>query len=231
MKLILAGGGNAIQSAKVDMFYRSLNPGQKTIACIPQAMVPAEGAWEKAEKWLLERLAFDGFNVYTIRDLANVEAEKLILYHSLFIMGGNTFTLLSCIRATGFAFKLKVVLNEVLIYGTSAGAIILGHDVASAQIGPEADENAAGLRVFDALNFLHGYNVHTHFVPDQSRMLMEFCEKSCRPCIALSERAGVFVDDHKVSNIGADTVTIIYPSGESICFEEGSTINLMPCPV
>jgi peptidase E len=231
MKLILAGGGDTTQSTKVDMFYRSLNPGQKTIACIPQAIEPAGEAWEKAEKWLLERPAFKEFDAYTIRDLAKVDVDKLRLHHSMFIMGGNTFTLLSLIKTAGFDTTLKAALNEVLIYGISAGAIILGHDIESAQLGPGADENTVGLCDLTALNFLGGYNVHTHFAPDQSHMLMDFCTKSRRPCIALSERAGVFVDDSKVSNIGADTVIVVYPSGESICLEEGGTMSLMPYPL
>jgi dipeptidase E len=229
MKLILAGGGDATQSTKVDMFYCSLNPGRKTIACIPQAIEPAGEAWDEAEKWLLERSALRGFDAHTIRDLAKVNVDKLRSYHSIFIMGGNTFTLLSLIKAAGFDATLKAALNDVLIYGISAGAIILGHDIESAQIGPEADENTIGLHDFSALNFLAGHNVHAHFAPDQSQMLMDFCKKSHRPCIALSERAGVFVDDLKVSNIGADTVMVAYPSGESISLEEGSTISLMSC--
>jgi peptidase E len=130
MALILAGGGDAKQSTKVDDFYRSLNPGRKTIACVPQAIIPAERAWEKAEKCLLERPALDGFDAYTIEDLANVEADDLKKScHSIFMMGGNTFTLLSCIKAAGFDSKLKTVLNDVPIYGISAGAITLGHEV------------------------------------------------------------------------------------------------------
>jgi dipeptidase E len=230
MALILAGG-DAKQSTKVDDFYRSLNPGRKTIACVPQAIVPSERAWEKAEKWLLERPALEGFDAYTIKDLANVEADDLKKsYHSIFIMGGNTFTLLSCIKAAGFDSKLKAALNEVLIYGISAGAIILGHDIESAQIGPEADENTVGLRDLNALDFLGGYNVHAHFALDQSRIMMDFCKKSYRPCISLSERAGVFVDGHKITNIGADGVIIAYPSGETICLEEGSAISLVSRP-
>jgi peptidase E len=142
-------------------------------------------------------------------------------------MGGNTFTLFSLIKAARFDATLKIVLNEVLMYGTCAGAIILGHDIESAQIGPEADENTIGLPDFSSLNFLAGYNVHAHFAPDQSQILMDFCKKSHRPCIALSERAGIFVDDLKVSNIGADAVIVMYPSGETIGLEEGSTISLM----
>src|SRR3954454_9708143 len=227
MKLILAGGGDATQSTKVDLFYRSLNPGKKTIACIPQAIAPAEGAWEKAEKWLLARPALDGFDVNTIKDIAEVEADKLDFYHSIFIMGGNTFTLLNRIKAAEFDFKLKTALNKVLIYGVSAGAIILGHDIKSARIGPEPDENTVGLGDLNALDLLGGYNVHAHFTPDQSQALMGFCKKSNRPCIALSERAGDFIDDHGVTNIGDDKVIFVYPSGKSVCLEEGSTTNLM----
>ena len=133
MRLILAGGGDATRSAKVDSFYRSLNPGRRTIACIPQAIAPAEGAWERAERWLFERPALEGFDAHTIGDLAGVEPATLRSFHSMFIMGGNTFTLLAGVKAVGFGSKLKAVLDEVPIYGTSAGAIILGHDI---EFGP-----------------------------------------------------------------------------------------------
>lgn len=230
MKLILAGGGGATQSAKVDMFYRSLNPGRRTIACVPQAIAPAEGAWEGAERWLLGRPALEGFDAQTIGDLAAVEADTLRSCHSIFIMGGNTFALLGCARAARFDLKLKAVLNEVPIYGTSAGAIILGHDIGSARVGPGPDENLAGLLDLNAFDLLGGYNAYTHYTPDQSRSLADFCQRANRPCIALSEGAGVFVDDRKVTNIGADPVVIAHPSGELVWLEEDGTISLMPCP-
>jgi len=226
MRLILAGGGDATRSAKVDTFYRSLNPGQRTIACIPQAIAPAEGAWERVERWLLERPALEGFDAHTIGDLAGVEPTTLSSFHSIFIMGGDTFTLLACVKAAGFGSKLKAVLDEVPIYGTSAGAIILGHDIESAQVGPESDENAAGLLDLGAFNLLDGYNAYTHFTPEQSRLLADFCKRANRPCIALGEGAGVFVEDQEVTNIGADPVVIAHPSGGSVRLEGGRTINL-----
>jgi peptidase E len=230
MRLILAGGGDATRSAKVDTFYRSLNPGRRTIACIPQAIAPAEGAWKGAERWLLERPALEGFDAHTIGDLAGVEPATLSSFHSMFIMGGNTFTLLACVNAAGFGSKLKVFLDEVPIYGTSAGAIILGHDIESAQVGPEPDENTVGLLDLGAFDLLGGYNAYTHFTPEQSRLLADFCKRANRPCIALGEGAGVFVEDHEVTNIGVDPVVIAHPSGGSVRLEGGRTISLMLCP-
>ncbi|MDO9713221.1 Type 1 glutamine amidotransferase-like domain-containing protein [Paracraurococcus lichenis] len=227
MRLILAGGGDATRSSKVDSFYRSLNPGRRTIACIPHAIAPAEGAWEGAERWLLERPALKGFAAHTIGDLAGAEPATLSSFHSLFVMGGNTFTLLACVKAAGFGSKLRAVLDEVPIYGTSAGAIILGHDIESAQVGPEPDENTAGLLDLGAFDLLGGYNAYTHFAPEQSRLLADFCRRANRPCIALSEAAGVFVEDQEITSIGADPVVIAYPSGASVRLEEGHTIRLL----
>jgi peptidase E len=145
-------------------------------------------------------------------------------------MGGNTFTPLACVKATEFDSKLKAVLDEVPIYGTSAGAIILGHDIESAQVGPEPDENAAGLVDLGALDLLGGYNAYTHFTPEQSRLLADFCKRANRPCIALSEAAGVFVEDQEVTSIGTDPVIIAYPSGGSVRLEGGHMIRLIPHP-
>jgi Peptidase family S51 len=228
MRLILAGGGDAIRSAKVDGFYRTLNPGRRTIACVPQAIAPAEGAWEGAERWLLGRPALEGFDAYTIRDLAGVEAGTLRSLHSIFILGGNTFTLLACLRAAGFGPRLEAVLDEVPVYGTSAGAIVLGHDIGSARVGPEPDEDAVGLRDLRALDLLGGHNVHTHFAPEQSGLLADFCRRADRPCIALGEGAGVFVEGREVTGIGAGPVVIAHPSGEAVRLEEGRTIGLAP---
>ncbi|HUS16474.1 MAG TPA: hypothetical protein VM536_15865, partial [Chloroflexia bacterium] len=102
--------------------------------------------------------------------------------------------------------------------------------IESAQVGPEPDENAAGLLNLGAFDLLGGYNVYTHFTPEQSRLLADFCKRSNRPCIALGEGAGVLVEDHEVTNIGADPVVIAHPSGESVRLEGRCTISLMPYP-
>lgn len=224
MKLILSGGGDGTQSIKVDTYYRSLNPGRKTIAYIPHAIASSD--WEKAEEWLLQRPALEGLTVRPVKDLANVDVAELTLCHSIFIMGGNTFTLLDCFRKTGFASTLVSIVDEVLIYGISAGAIVLGHDIQSAEIGPDADVNTVGLMDLAGVNLLQEYNIHAHFTPDQSDILTEMCKKSNHACIALSERAGVYVNGRIVTNIGADEIVIVYPSGHSVSLGEGDTVTL-----
>ena len=69
-----------------------------------------------------------------------------------------------------FASKLTTALSKVLIYGASAGAIVRGHDIELAQVGPEADENTADLRDLNALDFLDSCNVYAHSILDQSQV-------------------------------------------------------------
>ena len=112
-------------------------------------------------------------------------------------MSGDTFTFFCCVKAVGFASKLKTALSKVLIHGASAGAIVRGHDIESAQVGPEADENTADLRDLNALDFVGGCNVYAHSILDQSQVLVDFCKKSNRSRISLSKKVGAFIDDQK----------------------------------
>src|SRR3954468_14547885 len=108
-------------------------------------------------------------------------------------MSGDTFTPFCCVKAAGFACKLKTALSKVLIYGASAGAIVRGHDIESAQVGPEADENTADLRDLKALDFLGSCNVYAHSILNQSQCWWTSAKKSNRSCIALSKKAGAFI--------------------------------------
>src|SRR6266404_3529937 len=183
MRIILGGGGDAEQSKEVDSFYVSLL-STDTIAYLPQAAVPKLCTLQYAEAWLKDRPLLRKFHIKSFQDLTDL--NKLADYETLFISGGNTFDLLWQFRHSGFIKALPDLSNaDKCIYGVSAGAIVLGDDILSAGIGPEADSNETNLQSFQGASLLKGYNVITHYKESYFEIVKRFVVKTKKPIVAI----------------------------------------------
>jgi hypothetical protein len=53
---------------------------------------------------------------------------------------------------------------------------------------------------------------------------VDFCKKPDRSCIALSKKAGAFIDNHKITSLGGDEIIFEYSSEKSVCLEAENTL-------
>jgi len=221
MRVLLAGGGNAEQSKKIDEFYMS-SLSTRHIAYFPQAAVPKMFDLEYAEKWLKDRPAFTNVQVNSFLDLTKTSFDELQSYETLFISGGNTFDLLDKFNQSGFLPILRRLASmDKIIYGASAGAIVLGSDILSAGIGPEADSNDTDMTNFEGANLLHGYNVLTHYKEDYEELVKTFAKDQHAAIIAIPEEGGVFFDGSLLTNISSTPVYVVSQQGALlICPDE-----------
>lgn len=224
INIILAGGGNARQSRTVDAFYRERLGDSATVAYIPHA-VTLPGYWdlEKATNWLTDRDAMTGVEVVVINDLSNV-LKQAPTATSHFLMGGNTFTMVDAFRRHGYDKVLsRLIVEGILVYGISAGAIYMGQSITSASLGTEPDDNDVGLLDMRGLNFLRGMEVFTHYTTEQKQICLDFAHDSGCNVIALSEEGGAFFDGDSFLNIGADDFYVVSPVGAIGVFTPGET--------
>ena len=227
MRAILAGGGTATQSRLVDEFFATLLPTRHFIF-LPQAISPEVWPFERAREWIHKPASFQGVEISILSDLVGVKARDLRMFDAVYIMGGNTYTLMAKVRGSGFSSVLRdFIESDGLVYGTSAGAIILGASITPAAIGPESDENTVGLDDMSGFDRLGGYLVAAHYTEEEDADLSELYKAECAPVVSIPETAGVFVDGEECKVLGEDAVGVFDQRGKTI-HKPGNTFRLNP---
>ncbi|MGM0751650.1 MAG: Type 1 glutamine amidotransferase-like domain-containing protein [Bacillota bacterium] len=206
MNLFLSGGGDKEQSEMIDKEFVETLDLTKPMLYIPIAMqgeVPYEGCY----KWIhnvFNPLGINEIEMWT--DLEAKSLEDLSTFSSIYIGGGNTFNLLNDLRETGFDKILKeYVDNNGIVYGGSAGAIVLGRDILTSS---HMDPNHTDLKTFEGLNCFGGYSIWCHYENSSDDSIKEYVNKYGYSVIALPEETGVFLHDGIVRVAGSSPATI-----------------------
>ncbi len=130
-QIIVAGGGNAEDSRPLDETCVRLLSADGPLLYLPIAMNPRERSYESCLDWL--RSVFSPLGLHNIvmwTDLADKADAALQPFVGVYIGGGNTFKLLHSLKHTGFMNVLRRFIERGgIVYGGSAGAIILGRDI------------------------------------------------------------------------------------------------------
>ena len=156
---------------------------------------------------------FSPLGVADIRMWTELEShapQELNTFGGVYVGGGNTFTLLHLLRTSGFDTALKrFALNGGAVYGGSAGAIVLGADIASCE---RDDPNTARLTDTTALNLTGGADIWCHYRPDQLEQVQAHSDTSGRPVYALPERGGLCTEAGRVRSAGFEACQTFQPS-------------------
>ncbi|BCL78371.1 Type 1 glutamine amidotransferase-like domain-containing protein [Ktedonobacteria bacterium brp13] len=133
-------------------------------------------------------------------------------FNGTYIGGGNTFKLLHDIQDSNFASLLSRFLSQDgIIYGASAGAIILGKSIRTAS---HLDDNNIKQTNMDGFNLLHGYSVWPHYHHTEDAQIYSYTHHHHEPVIAISERTGLFVDGDLAIVIGHEPVYVFTSHGK-----------------
>ena len=223
--MILAGGGDPHDSKLLDRFYNH-TLSRKRLLFLPQAVAPKTWSYDRAYFWLRKNKALHGVKIRMWKSLAGKSFDDLLEFDTIYIMGGNTFELLYQLRKTGFITHLQrfIEIGRV-VYGISAGAMILGRDIVLAHLGSEADKNKVGLKDLQGLNLLGGYNVHPHYVKNDDNELFRRLRRMRVPFFAIPEKSGLYVRNRFIRAIGYDPV-YIFQKGIKTRFDPGSSFRL-----
>jgi len=210
MKLFLSGGGSDGKSTEVDKKYIEVIDKTKPILYIPIAIDTNKHPYSGCLNWIkgnFARYHFDNFVMWVEDDLKNKTGQDFEQFGGIYIGGGNTFKLLNDLKNLDtFEILKSLALNDIPIYGGSAGAVILAKSIITASY---LDKNEINLADFSALNLINGYDVWCHYKPEMEQDVKEYMQKyNMEKAIAIPEDAGVYVSEKEIRAIGPNTITI-----------------------
>lgn len=186
-KIFLGGGGDIEQSNAFDRLYFGLHQPEDTVLYIPIAL--GESNVASCINWFTEltskHVKNRGLRFETLS--RNSVIPDLSTYRSIYIGGGNTYELLEFIHSTGLDKELHAFLeSDGIVYGGSAGAIILGLDIRTAE-----EENINNSSVHAGLNLLANHSIACHYSSDSDEKLQNIQKNLSNPIIAIPEEGGL----------------------------------------
>jgi len=203
-KLFLSGGGDEKQTFEVDEIFLK---GIEKILYIPLAW--KNNDFESCKKWFTN--AMQQHKKIDMEMLTNLtKSPNLNNYDAVYIGGGNTFKLLKKIRDSKFDRKLiQYYNNGGIIYGGSAGAIILGKDINIALICGDKDINNVNLKNTRGFDKVKGHDIQCHYNDSHLREHQEFIKKTKRNVVAIPEESALLIGKGTYEVIGLKPITVI----------------------
>lgn len=210
MKLFLSGGGSGEKSIELDRKFALAVGKVKPLLYIPIAINKKEHPYGECFKWIngtFNPLGLKKIEMWTEKELREKPKSELEKFGGIYVGGGNTFYLLKELKESGFFRKLKKLIRKnIPFYGGSAGAVICAKTIIPAL---SADLNEVGLKNFDALNFIKGYDLWCHYEPKMKTEIKEYIKKYKLKIITLPENAGLYVDNNIIHVVGSGSALIV----------------------
>ena len=157
-RLILAGGGDAPDSRPLDETFAGWLGPHGRLLYLPIASSPKADGYARHRAWITSVFAPLGLTRIEMWDgLDGHGPAELQRFDGVYIGGGNTFRLLHLLRESRFDLALGTYARaDGAVYGGSAGAILLGRDIASCA---HDDPNTVGLSDTRALDLIGSHDV------------------------------------------------------------------------
>ncbi len=205
-KIIISGGGDLDVSSVIDKRFFSLLGQNSKILYIPIALNRSTLGYESCYDWFstviskhVGRKEID----YTMLLEGDVVPD-LQLFNSIYIGGGNTFKLLDYVIRSGLDNKLLTYLKKGgIVYGGSAGAIILGKDIRTVK-----EENNNNYSHHKGLDLLGGRSLICHYNKGLDVDISESSKNLKTEILALSEESGIVLNLDGNINEKVGTVTV-----------------------
>lgn len=221
MKAFICGGGCGEQTVEANRRLNEVIDHTKPILYIPLAL-PAD-TYDSCYEWVTGELAaVDVPRIDMIRSGEELAAADLNGYSALFIGGGNTFRLLSELKDSGAFERIRAYLeNDGVVFGSSAGAIILGQSIDLAEF---EDENEVGLCDLEGFDVVGGVSFFCHYGSGTAEHTAEsdrYLEKLSdgREIGVLPEEITLFLNGDRMEVIG---------EGDCHCVHNGKRRSLLP---
>lgn len=208
--IFLSGGGDLKDSFKLDeKFFSLLKPNAK-ILYIPVALERDQAGYEACRDWFSTVISSHSRekDISFTMLLENDEIPDLNVYDAIYMGGGNTYKLLDYIYKEKLDKKLlDFIKKEGIIYGGSAGAMVLGKDIRTAE-----EENDKNYLNYIGLNLIENKSIICHYEENLDSKILLLTKRTNSEIIALPEDSGLIV------NSEGEIIEII---GKAYIFSEG----------
>jgi dipeptidase E len=203
--LFLSGGGDIENTLILDGEFFSRLPDGAKILYVPIAMDENQISYDACSDWftkLISEHCIDKEVDYRLW----VEKEHVLdmdMFDAVYIGGGNTYYLLKTFRDLGIDADLRSFIeNGGLVYGGSAGAIIMGKSIATV-----SEENTIALPYDIGLGLLGNFSLRCHFTDADVPLLKQRSLDLGQSIIAIPETSGIVVGESAFTVFG-DPVTL-----------------------
>jgi dipeptidase E len=222
-QLLLLGSGINNGSDLLDTLFAHLLRNRQLLY-LPIAQYPQGQNYLRSYKTLQSIFRPLGVHSISMWDtLTRKTLAQLMHFKGLYIGGGNTYKLLHDIDKAGFDdVILQFLAQDGIVYGASAGAIILGRSIDTAA---HLDRNFIGQKDTSGLDLLYGCSVWPHYTHTDDPHIYNYNDQTDEPVIAISERTGLFVDDNLAIVIGHEPV-ILFAAGTKQTYPPSSAFSL-----
>ncbi len=200
--VFFSGGGNFNNTKIIDNdFIRAVRKTRTlSILFIPTAKNTDENGYVKCGEWLRNKL--DLVNAQNIQITLETDLKKCVnleKFGGIYIGGGNTYKLQKLINESGFRERLlEYVQSGGVLYGASAGSVILGSNIAIYM-----EENEIGYYQETGLSLCKNYAIRCHYSKDiDDEKIWKFVNKYKLPVIALPLGDAILLDNNQLTLIG-----------------------------
>lgn len=210
-KIFISGGGSIEDNFLLDeKFVNSLE--RRKVLYIPIAMERDEVGFESCYDWIISALSKHSKEFIDIVMFLNLADKNLRIsdFDGIYIGGGNTYKLLQHIYDTGFdKILMSFIKNNGIVYGGSAGAIILGKNISTV-----IEENDKNYKYNQGLSLIGGYSIKCHYKDIDDKKIFKFIEHYKCPIIALPEKTGLVINNKHAEVVGSESALIFSINGE-----------------
>jgi dipeptidase E len=214
VKIAFGGGGEPEDERPLLNVFGSW-VGDRRLLYVPIAANPP---YEPYLEWARESLGPSGISNIAMATSPQQVVRELERSDAIFIGGGNTYSLLHAFRTSGADRMLRrSAEGGLLVYGGSAGAILLGRDITTAR---HADPNEVGVTDTRGLDLALGYSIWCHYVPGDDTRIREYVREAGHGVIAISERSGLARMGERIDVVGTEPATLFGLDGSRMV--EGS---------
>jgi dipeptidase E len=223
MRIAIAGGGGREDSVRIDRYFAGWIGGEGTLLYIPVALGWPRARYADADDWI--RGVFEPYGVSRIHMWMSLEhhrPDELFDFTGAYLGGGNTFRLLNLLRRTGFGAALAEFASANRpIYGGSAGAVVLGEDIATVD---HLDDNAVGITETAGLGLLNGASVWVHYENDQRHRVDAYCRSHPEDLLVMTERSGIVLEADICLTVGYEPAFLVDEAGWQRLSETGHKV-------
>lgn len=198
--IFLSGGGDREDTVILDRKYFDLLSDGAKVLYIPIALNKDTAGFAACYDWFSGCVSMHKgdkkINVTMI--LMEDEIPELSQFEAVYIGGGDTFKLLDYVIRKGLDKKLpEYVEAGGVLYGGSAGAIILGKDINTVK-----EENEYNFSYNLGLNMIGGVSFHCHYEEKLDDKIRNAAIEVQTPVIAMPEDSGIAIHPDSVEIVG-----------------------------